>query len=271
MIDLHTHIIPFVDDGAADYETSLKMLEIAVAEGITHMIATPHFINGSVYNYRQLVVEKLDELSCRAVSAGIDIKLLPGNEVYIDHELPEMVQKKQICTLNDSMYVLIELPSSDMPLYTDEVLFQLKLRGYTPIITHPERNSEISKQPDILISFIGKGTLCQINATSLTGLYGDKVRQTALLLLRHGMVHFVASDAHTCRGRAPRLKEAFLIVEAEMGSETAEKLFVKNGMAVIRNAHIYIPEPVKVGNRKSYFISFLSGQTGASKNLRRKT
>ena len=252
-IDLHTHILSGIDDGAKDTGTSLEMLNIAGGDGTGHIILTPHYIYGLVNNTAGIVREKCLELDSMAAEEGIDVNIYPGSEVFISPEIPELAKEGVICTLNDSMYILVELPVMSIPEYAPEVLYQLKLNGYIPIIAHPERYEEVSKNPSILYDYIQRGILCQVNSTSLMGLYGRKVRETALALLRHNMAHFVSSDAHTCRGRAPKLQKARDLVAVTIGEDAAQVLFESNGFAVINNSFIEAPSPIRLGRQAAGF------------------
>ncbi len=254
-VDLHTHILPGMDDGAKDLSFSLEMLKMAEENVTGHIFVTPHYIHNELDNNTSIVREKYNELVSLAVEKGINVKLYPGSEVFIHHEIPELLEAGAICTLNNSSYVLIEFPMESIPVYTDEILYRMELKGYIPIIAHPERNKDIANNPNLLYDLVERGVLAQVNSTSLTGLYGSKVFQTALTLIKHRMVHFVASDAHTMSGRAPRLKKAFEIVAEREGKDTALKLFVENGMAVINNESIEVPEPIMVKTDKSFFMS----------------
>jgi len=233
--DIHSHIIPAADDGAVDEKTAANMLRMASANGTSHIVATPHFIVGSVENPSILVHEKCAELQSLADREGIDVTIHPGAEVFIGPDIPELFEQGIINTLNDSSYILLELPMSGIPIYTEEILYDLQLKGLTPIIAHPERNSEILKNPDILASMVSRGILAQINSGSVTGIYGRKIRKVAMKLIKMGLIHFVASDAHTCGRRSPSLETAAAIVQRKFGSDTAECLFYKNGMAILEN------------------------------------
>lgn len=253
-IDLHTHILPGIDDGSKDMGTSLEMLNIAKGDGTGHIILTPHFIHGSVNNNAALVQEKCLKLTDAAAAEGIEVNLYPGSEVFISPEVPELAKEGVICTLNNSKYILVELPMMSIPSYTPEVLYQLALNGYVPVIAHPERYEAIGKNPSILYDYIQRGVLCQVNSTSLIGLYGKKIRETALTLLRHNMIHFVSSDAHTCKGRAPRLQKARDLVAATVGEDTAQRLFQANGLSVINNTVIQAPEPLKIRKVSNWLL-----------------
>jgi len=125
---------------------------------------------------------------------------------------------------------------SGIPIYTEELLYNLQLKGLIPIIAHPERNREIFENPDILAGLLERGILAQANSGSVTGLYGRKIRRTVMKLIKMGLIHFIASDAHTCGERSPVLVKAEAIVRRRFGSDTAESLFYKNGMIVLENS-----------------------------------
>lgn len=246
-VDIHSHILPGIDDGAADFDASIEMLEMCAAEGEgSFMLATPHYICGSLKNSTDIVEGKLKELYDTLVKKGLNVNIRSGNEIFLSTEVPELLADKEICTLAGSSYVLVELPMMMVPDYTDEVLYRLKLKGYNPIIAHPERNQEIMRDPNILYGFISKGMYSQVNASSLKGVYGRHVRDAALTLIQHNLVHFVASDAHSCRGRSPKLQKAFDIVRAGFGNDMAEKLFCRNGLAVLENRGLEAAEPVEI-------------------------
>lgn len=266
VIDVHCHIIPNIDDGAGDINISLDMCRIAQEDGTHGIIATPHYIHGTINNTLDLVKEKVEELNKSLREKNIDIDIYPGCEAFICPELPQLVKEGRVCTLNNTQYVLLELPMNSVPAYTQDVLYQLKLDGYTPIIAHPERNRTISKKPDILYDLIGRGALAQVNASSLKGLFGERVMHTAIELVRHNMVHLLASDAHTTGGRSPKLSRAIDVIEREAGEE-ALLMIMKNSEAVVNNMPVDIGEPIMyekgskagfVGNIKKVVSGFLS-------------
>lgn len=247
-IDIHSHIIPVIDDGARDINTAAEILKMAAENGTTHIVATPHFIAGSVENPSELIDKKCEELKKIAINEEIEIKIHVGAEVFISPEIPELFEKKIICTLNNSAYILVELPMASIPIYMDDVLYSLQLKGLIPIIAHPERNSEIQKKPEILINLVRRGILAQVNSGSITGLYGKKIRNVAIKFIKMGLIQFIASDTHTCRRRSPNLTKAAAIVGKRFGQDIAKQLFFRNGMAVLENGTvpIYIKEGVKV-------------------------
>lgn len=238
MVDLHSHILPGIDDGAKDRAVALEMLKIAVNDGTTDIVLTPHYIHGNVDNTADIVKKCCEELRNLAREEGIDINLYPGNEIFICPEVPSLLDEEKLCSLNGSRYLLVELPMTIVPEYTEEVLYQIRLRGYVPVIAHPERNLRIGKNNDILRNLVQQGVLSQVNATSITGLYGRAIQKTAMGLIKKGLVHFVSSDAHTCRGRSPKLSKAYGIISAGFGGEKAETLFITNGLNAVNNEEV---------------------------------
>lgn len=240
-VDIHSHIIPAIDDGAGNEKAALDMMRIAALKGTSHIVATPHFISGQHEICSAMIHEKCERLQGLADSEGIKLTIYPGSEVFLSPDVPELFDKGSICTINDSSYILVELPMMGIPVYTDDILYRLQLKGLVPVIAHPERNGEIRQNPDILLSMVKRGILAQSNSGSITGLYGGKVRKLVLKLIRMGLIQFVASDAHTCNRRSPGLMIAETIVRKKLGQETADNLFFKNGMTVLENGTV----PVK--------------------------
>ena len=158
--------------------------------------------------------------------------------MYLDGNTPELLRKEEICTLNNSNYVMVELPMSHIPEYTKVILYNICLLGYTPIIAHPERNNEIMNNLDALKSICDTGVLTQINSGSITQIYGRKVRNTAKKILKLGIASFVASDAHSIRTRAPRIIKASKICNKICGCQKTKDLIISNGLAVINNESI---------------------------------
>ena len=232
-IDIHSHVIPGIDDGAKDMETSMQMLRIAAEQGTSHIIATPHYFPGITQYDVSTIVNHCSILNDLTAAAGMKIKILPGSEVFLTPDVPERCVASEICTLNQSSHMLIELPFTSYPLYMDDVLYKLQLEGITPIIAHPERNANIFLHHTQVDEYVNRGILIQVNSGSITGLFGKTVQKAAMQLIQKGLVHFVASDAHTCGGRSPNLTKAAMIVEEHFGRSTADKLFYENATRFI--------------------------------------
>lgn len=256
VIDIHCHVIPNMDDGAADVNVSLEMCRMAQADGTHGIIATPHYIYGTINNNRDLVHEKVVELNSHLRENSIGIEIYPGCEAFICPELPQLVRAGEVSTLNNTRYMLIELPMNSVPTYTMDVIYQLKLDGYIPIIAHPERNLSISKNPRILADLIARGALAQVNATSLKGLFGEKVQKAAVKLAEHKMIHLLASDAHTTGGRSPKLSKAVDVLEQTVGPEALVRI-MKNSHAIINDQPIYVDEPIPFEEKRLGFSAAL--------------
>lgn len=232
-IDIHSHIVPGIDDGAVNDDMALKMLKIAHKSGTRHIIATPHFVYGNTRYAFGTIIEKCTELNKLAKSVGIDVTVYPGCEVFINPELLELYDQRLIDTLNLSRYMLVEFPMMSIPPFTEEVLYNFQLKEITPIIAHPERYSEIQHRPEMLEAFVNRGILTQVNSGSITGLYGREAKKAAMKLLKMGLVHFVASDSHSDGKRNPDLSKAAKVVERKFGIKAREDLFTNNAMKTI--------------------------------------
>ncbi len=228
LIDLHTHILPGMDDGAADLEQALAMARTAADDGITIIAATPHVLAGEYDNSRVQILQKIGELQQVLEAEGINIKIMPGAEYYIEADLPRRLADGQLLTINDGgKYLLVELPAMMVPDYTARVLYELQLQGVTPILAHPERNSGFARDPKLLQVFIERGFLVQITAGSITGKFGKAVSKTAMAFLQNGCVHIIASDAHSASKHNPRipvLSPACAILQRKYGTDMARQL-----------------------------------------------
>ncbi len=236
-VDIHSHILPGIDDGAESITAAVDVLRAAFESGTRHIIATPHFITGSYDNDADSIHEHCQRLQSIIEDEGIGITIHPGSEVFLSLEIVELYDKGVICTMNDSRHMLIELPMNCMPIYTDDILYRLQLKGVVPIIAHPERNSVIAKEPGILENMVNRGILAQVNSGSITGRYGIRTRAAAMKLIKKGLVSFVASDTH-CKGRYESFISAVNIVKRKFGQEAAERLFSSNGKTLLENGTI---------------------------------
>jgi len=228
MVDIHCHILPALDDGSDCFETSCAMAEMAIKDGITHVIATPHASPG----YRfvpELIRARRDELQARfegrlTLATGCDFHLSFENLLDIRHN-PERF------TLNQKNYLLVEFADYSIPPSLDQALHELKLAGLHPVITHPERNPLIRSQPERLYKWLRLGCYVQVTAQSLSGKFGEAAQEMAELWLDSGAVHFLASDAHNLNSRPLRLKETFNRVAETRGEDLARALLLDNPLA----------------------------------------
>ncbi|MGL4694351.1 tyrosine-protein phosphatase [Enterococcus larvae] len=225
MIDLHCHILPNVDDGAQNVEEAILMAESAVAQGIEHILCTPHHNNGRYSNPAAEVILKVQELQGLLDRRNIPLNLYEGQEVRISEDLVEKVLAGEIlfADLNNT-YVLIEFPFEEIPSYAEQVLFQLIQMGHRPIIVHPERNRGFIDDPNRLIPFIEMGSLAQVTAPSYVGVFGKEIETTAKELVASNLVHMIASDAHNTARRNFFMKRAFKSIIQDHGKRKATAL-----------------------------------------------
>lgn len=240
MVDIHCHLLPSVDDGAQTMEIACAMAEMAVAEGITHVVATPH-ANSHFRFVPELVRALRGEIQARfqgrlVIATGSDFHLSFDN-------LQEIRQNPERFTINQKNYLLVEFADFSIPPALDQSLHELQLVGLHPIVTHPERNPLIRAKPERLYGWLRQGCYVQVTAQSLTGKFGSSAQQAAEEWLKAGLVHFIASDAHNVTSRPLKLKEAFDHVAQAYGEHVAQALFVENPRAAFDGVDLpYVPE-----------------------------
>lgn len=238
MVDIHTHILPGLDDGARSWDEAVEMARGAAKDGIETVVATPHIYDAST-TAPQEICEKTSRFQSLLDSEGINLCVLPGAEVHLAIDLPDRLRDGNLQTLaNSGRYLLVEFPFGLLPLYTDEVLFELQASGITPIIAHPERNETIQKNPNRLHDMIQRGMLAQLTGGSLRGNFGSRVEHIAKLLLKHNLVQILGSDGHRADRRRVLLGKASGLVSDIAGFDKAKAMTVANprkisqGMAV---------------------------------------
>lgn len=227
MIDLHSHILPGLDDGAATWEDSLKMARMAVEDGIRTMVASPHLfqhrtVNLAAVNPKEIILDKIQEFKQQLEAAGLDLEILPGCDFPLSVEGLQLLENNQVLTINDGKrYLLFEFPDSSLPPATEDICFRLISKGIIPIITHPERHFIFQDMPRKLQRLIDLGCLVQLTAASLTGGFGRQVVRVAQEMLRKGYCHILASDAHSPSFRPPLLSKALEVASSLVGRTRA--------------------------------------------------
>lgn len=258
MIDFHTHILPDIDDGPRSLEESLEMCRIAVLDGITTMVATPHG-PGSKFGHRystDLVYARLQALQAALEQTAWPIEILPGTEIAYHTELPKLLKAGALLPCGSGGAVLLELPLTHLPSGLDQLVFDLQVAGYRVVLTHPERISVVQKHPNLLIPLIERGVLMQMTSRALTGQQGSHMQRLAETLLTHRMIHLLASDAHdTSPRRSPHLAEACRHAAALMGEAAARALVQDTPAALLSGKEIELPppQPVKRARRWRLF------------------
>lgn len=251
MIDLHSHILPLVDDGAVDLEMALAMGRFGVEHGLKAIAATPHF--HELPSWSQIKT-KVFELQQEFHKAGIDLELIAGAELLMDTEIAEMA-KSEIPTFGDRGQVcLVELPLQQIPIYTSDVLFSLQTKGITPVIAHPERYAAIGEDPNLALKWLETGCLIQMNAGSILGRFGSKVQETARIMLTHQMVQLVASDAHGLERRRLNLPDAYEVLVELVGLEHANELVRENPRAILAGDVRLNRQPQEYRKKRRFFF-----------------
>jgi protein-tyrosine phosphatase len=243
-VDIHCHLLPGIDDGAKDWDETLAMARLAVDDGTSTVIATPHQLGNYGGNHGDAIRQLVADVQQRLDGAQIPLTVLPGADVRIEPEMVEKLVRGDVLTLGDHRrHVLLELPH-ELYLPLEPVLEQLSRRKMVGILSHPERNQGILRQPDVLAPLVEAGCLLQITAGSLCGTFGPECQQFCERLLAEGMVHFVATDAHGPRSRRPLLRRAFERVVELLGEPTAIDLCSRNPGCVAAG------QPVTPGRRE---------------------
>lgn len=240
MIDLHCHILPAADDGAASEEESCMMARLAVKSGVTAMAATPHCnIPGAWDNF---VSPKLQErfLTMTALldKHRIPLRLYTGMEVFAAPEVPSLIRRGKVLTLGDSRYLLVEFAFGETPAFTEKLLQAIQAEGLTPIVAHPERYYFIQDDPTRLLSWAEAGYGVQLNKGSLFGAFGRRAARAAYWCLDTGCVHLIGSDAHSPYQRTPRLSDVWDCVAQDTSPETADLLLTENPARILKDQPI---------------------------------
>ncbi|QQK80453.1 tyrosine protein phosphatase [Salicibibacter cibi] len=252
MIDIHSHILPGIDDGAPHMQESLSMARQAVADGITHMIATPHHRNGHFDNEKKGIMEQVQRLNDAIVDERLPLMVLSGQETRVYGEMVEGLRTGELCTLVDGgHYLFVELPSDHVPRYTGRLLYDLLQAEVVPVIVHPERNMQILKDPAWLYEMVKGGAVTQVTAASVTGDFGKTIRKFSDQLIENNLTHFVASDTHTTTKRPNRLRAAYEALENKYGTDTV-LFFQENAELLMNHQYVMMDEPQRIKKKKAF-------------------
>lgn len=228
MIDVHSHILPGIDDGARTFDDSVEIVQVLAEQGVTDIIATPHYVVDTIYMSPKAENAKLlEELQKRLKEASIDVNLYLGNEIYIDENIKGLLKKKKITTMAGSDYLLVEFPLNDAyPNYVD-ILGELMVGGYKVILAHPERYAIIQEDYSILENLCEMGVLLQCNLGSFLGKYDKHAEKLAVRIAKERKIFLLGSDIHSARRKDTVLK-ATRKLQKYYSDEELEELMVKN-------------------------------------------
>lgn len=234
MIDIHNHLIPKFDDGPRSLDESLKMLQQAAEQGVTDIFATSHFNEYIPKKLSDEYFAKLKELREMADQKNISIRIHSGGEMFYHPYLPKQVENTPMGTLGGwGQYVLMEFPMFQTFGGYEEVLFNLSINEFIPIIAHPERYVSVIESFSTVYDFVKFGGLLQLNAGSILGHFGKESQKIALRILKEELAHFIASDAHSPRGRSVLLATIADYLQDDIPAEYLDRLLTKNAEAII--------------------------------------
>lgn len=237
MIDVHCHILPGVDDGAATEEESCMMAALAVESGITDIVATPHCnVPGTPDHYAgSALTDRLNALQALLEREKIPLRLHSGMEVYMTSEVPELLRRKQLMTLAGSRYLLVEFDFDEDPFWAEEMVTALRSEGVVPVVAHPERYYFMQDERRYLLRWIRMGCLLQVNKGSLFGMFGRRASETAHWCLETGCLHCIGSDAHSPYRRTTRLRDIWEYIAEYHSPEAADCLLRDNPGRILRD------------------------------------
>lgn len=233
-IDLHSHILPGVDDGAEDLQETMEMLQIAYKEGIRCMIATPHFHPSRGHRSPETMKRKVAIVRKLAEKIDPKFRIYLGTEIYFTQEVPEKLQRGEILTINGTRYVLVEFSPSDSYEHIYRSIQLLQMQGYEVIVAHVERYGSVRADVSFAEDLVKAGALLQINAGSIVGKYGKEAKKYVYSLMDQDLVFGVGTDAHHASSRRPKIKKAAEMVEKSYGEEYRRRIFFDNAASLLR-------------------------------------
>lgn len=233
IIDVHSHILPGIDDGSRSPAMTMHMLEIAVQEGITTMIATPHHMPGKGATSPERIAEMVAQLQIEADNRDMGIKILPGNELFYREELLDLLEQGAVMGMNGTHYVLVEFDVMAERPYIRNAMRNILGLGYTPILAHVERYPAMLDKNYETIRILRKlGVLIQVNAASIAGAVGKETQKHMKQLLKQQLVDLIGTDAHSDRNRSPRIQDCIKMLEKWCTAEYIEQLLYRNAKAL---------------------------------------
>lgn len=246
MIDFHTHILPNIDDGARNIDETIHLMQEAQKAGFEAIISTSHYMEGY---YETNVPERemwVNVIYQKVQEENLNMKLYLGNEVYLSENIISLLEEGKASTINDTSYVLFEMPLNVEPLNLYNVIYEMIQCKLVPILAHPERYSFVQEDPELIYDLIEKGVLMQCNYGSIIGYYGAKAQIIVKKLLENNMVHFLGSDVHRSKTIYPKIPQILEILTHIVGKEKLEQLTTINPKLVLQNKRIDLDMPNKI-------------------------
>lgn len=238
MVDIHSHIIPAIDDGAQNIEESLEIIRAEVMAGTTAFVATPHIYNDQELDAAEQIPIRLDELRQVVEEHQIEVRLFAGAEVYPSMGILKALDAGRPITVGGHRkHMLVDLPMGALPMDFDQILFEIQTRGVTPILAHPERNAVFQNDPKKLFEYVERGIALQVNSGSLRGKYGQDAVGVGNYILRRHWAHFIASDSHRAKAEG-NLRSGVNRMIDKLSPAYLDLLTCRSGEAVVRGEHL---------------------------------
>ncbi len=246
MIDLHTHILPNIDDGSRSIDETFELIKEAQNAGFKSVVLTSHYMEGYYETnlHEREVLTNLIQNNFREKNIDIDVYI--GNEIYMSDNLIKLLESGKASTINNTSYVLFEMPLNVEPYNLYDIIYQMQQNKIVPILAHPERYSFIQKDLELMYDLIEKGVLMQANFGSIIGQYGKKAQKTVRTFLNNNMIHLLGSDAHRHKTIYPRIPEAIKELEKLISTEKLKELTTTNPELILNNKKINIEEPNRI-------------------------
>ncbi len=246
MIDFHSHILPNVDDGSKSTEETFKLIQEARNAGFDGIISTSHYMESyyEVENKERQIW--IDAISKKLEEQNLKIKLYLGNEIYITENIIELIEEGKASTINNTNYVLFEMPLNVKPMNLYDSIFEILKNKFVPILAHPERYSFVQKDPELIYDLMQKGVLMQSNYGSFIGQYGENAQIIAKALLKNDMIHFLGSDVHRKETIYPRIPQIIKYLKELVGEKNVNQLTIINPQIVLNNEKIEISDPQQI-------------------------
>lgn len=258
MIDFHSHILPNIDDGSRSIEETFNLIKEAEKAGFEAIISTSHYME----NYYETDVPER-EVWVKAIlenlkTKNINTNLYLGNEIYFSDHIIELLEKRKASTINDTSYVLFELPLNAEPMNLYDIIYDMLQYKLVPILAHPERYSFVQKDPELIYDLIEKGVLIQANYGSIIGQYGEKAQMIVKRFLESNMVHFLGSDVHRPNTIYPQIPKILNVISDIIGEDKLEELTTINPQLVLNNKKIEVAEPIdfKLSLKEKFIMTF---------------
>lgn len=262
MIDMHSHILPGLDDGAGNMAETLNMVRGLHTSGFNTLIATPHVLEGRDFLSPAEILDTTEKVRQCVAEAEIPVEILPGAENYIFPDMAKWVRERKLLTLGDQgKYLLLELPMYEIPDYTERVFFELQALGITPVLAHPERYMDLYDEPEPILDWAKRGVILQLDLRSIRGYYGPQAKRLAEILLKSNLIHVIGSDIHRVSSRESSYLEGLLSIKEIIGETRYHELTRLNPQTIIKGHSLqgereYSLQGLSHMKKTSYFWSF---------------